>query len=289
MLNSCVIYCSIPLWSSHCLYMVLASVHRKSSKLILYIHMVSLDVWLFGHGMYVWRDPPWHKVRFQKFTETRYIREVGAVSWRKEDNSGISRKKEWCLGGFFFCILHTANQSTRRASWILMACFFLFIWGVKCFSILGFCHIVYPFSGQKYSLNIIGVFIIQSMFSMLYCYVWKNNKLARLQVLLVLFRNRLKCTINIVCKQNAFILLAYNRETVLFYPRLCVVREQLRYGRMVKALACQVEGPGFKSHHGKKFRKKKFRLSSKKKKKKKGQLSSACMMEVRMTGVLPNS
>ena len=28
------------------------------------------------------------------------------------------------------------------------------------------------------------------------------------------------------------------------------------YGQMVKALACQVEGPGFKSHHGKKFRKK---------------------------------
>ena len=33
----------------------------------------------------------------------------------------------------------------------------------------------------------------------------------------------------------------------------------------------------------------KFWLKKKKKKKKKGQLSSACMMEVRMTGVLPNS
>ena len=28
---------------------------------------------------------------------------------------------------------------------------------------------------------------------------------------------------------------------------------RLRYGRMVKALACRVEGPGFKSHHGKSF------------------------------------
>ena len=60
---------------------------------------------------------------------------------------------------------------------------------------------------------------------------------------------------------------------------------RLRYGRMVKALACRVEGPGFKSHHGKKFRKKVSVII----KKKKGQLSFACMMEVRMTGVLPNS
>ena len=57
----------------------------------------------------------------------------------------------------------------------------------------------------------------------------------------------------------------------------------LWYGRMVKALACRVEGPGFESHHGKKFRLKSFG------KKKRGQLSSACMMEVQMTGVLPNS
>ena len=28
---------------------------------------------------------------------------------------------------------------------------------------------------------------------------------------------------------------------------------RLRYGRMVKALACRVEGPGFQSHHGKSF------------------------------------
>ena len=66
-----------------------------------------------------------------------------------------------------------------------------------------------------------------------------------------------------------------------------VWRMRLRYGRMVKALACRVEGPGFKSHHGKKFWKKKFQLLSKKKKKKKGQLSSACMMEVRMTECSP--
>ena len=32
----------------------------------------------------------------------------------------------------------------------------------------------------------------------------------------------------------------------------------LRYGRMVKALACRVEGPGFESHHGKKVSVKKF-------------------------------
>ena len=64
---------------------------------------------------------------------------------------------------------------------------------------------------------------------------------------------------------------------------------------MVKALACRVEGPG--KSFGKKFQLKKIlkKVSEKEKKKKKkksfrkkGQLSSACMMEVRMTGVLPN-
>ena len=62
---------------------------------------------------------------------------------------------------------------------------------------------------------------------------------------------------------------------------------RLRYGRMVKALACRVEGPGSNLTMGKVSEK----VSEKKKKKKKktSQLSSACMMEVRMTGVLPNS
>ena len=42
----------------------------------------------------------------------------------------------------------------------------------------------------------------------------------------------------------------------------------LWYGRMVKALTCQVEGPRFESHHGKKFWKslrKSFGLKKKKK------------------------
>ena len=62
---------------------------------------------------------------------------------------------------------------------------------------------------------------------------------------------------------------------------------------MVKALACRVEGPGFKSHLGKVSEKVSVKKTKKNKKKKvqlkKGQLSSACMMEVRMMGVLPNS
>ena len=64
------------------------------------------------------------------------------------------------------------------------------------------------------------------------------------------------------------------------------IQTSLRYGRMVKALACRVEGPGFELTKGKVLEK----VSVKKvsvKKKKKGQLSSACMMEVQMTGVLP--
>ena len=53
------------------------------------------------------------------------------------------------------------------------------------------------------------------------------------------------------------------------------------HGLMVKMLACQVKGPGFKSDHRKSFGKKKcFR--------KKCQPSSACMMEVWMMGVLHN-
>ena len=51
-----------------------------------------------------------------------------------------------------------------------------------------------------------------------------------------------------------------------------VNRYRLRYGRMVKALACRVKGPG-SNLTWEKFRKK-FR--EKKKKKKKGQLSSDC-------------
>ena len=50
---------------------------------------------------------------------------------------------------------------------------------------------------------------------------------------------------------------------------------------------CIIAGPRFESHHGKSFGK--VLVGKKKKKKKKGQLSSACMMEVRMMGVLPNS
>ena len=44
---------------------------------------------------------------------------------------------------------------------------------------------------------------------------------------------------------------------------------RLRYGWMVKALACQVEGPGFKSHYGKSFGKVLEKKKKKKKKKKK--------------------
>ena len=49
--------------------------------------------------------------------------------------------------------------------------------------------------------------------------------------------------------------------------------------------------PGSNLTMGKRFGKVSVKKSfgKKKKKKKKGQLSSACMMEVRMTGVLPNS
>ena len=54
-------------------------------------------------------------------------------------------------------------------------------------------------------------------------------------------------------------------------PAPLVPLYRLRYGRMVKALACRVEGPRFKSHHGKSFRKKK------KKKKKKTQPAILCL------------
>ena len=50
--------------------------------------------------------------------------------------------------------------------------------------------------------------------------------------------------------------------------------------------------PGLNLTMGKvseKFQLKKVSVKKVSKKKKKGQLSSACMMEVRMTGVLPNS
>ena len=51
-------------------------------------------------------------------------------------------------------------------------------------------------------------------------------------------------------------------------------RSRLQYGRMVKALACQVEGPGFKSHHGKSFGKS---FDKKKKKKKKKRPAILCL------------
>ena len=51
--------------------------------------------------------------------------------------------------------------------------------------------------------------------------------------------------VNVQTNKKAFFL----RHTA----RLPSSTYRLRYGRMVKALACLVEGPGFESHHGKSF------------------------------------
>ena len=75
----------------------------------------------------------------------------------------------------------------------------------------------------------------------------------------------------------------YNSITKSYWQKFCQTR--LEKPLMVKVLTCRVEGPGFESHHGKTFQKKMF---WKKVSKNKSQLSSACMMEVQMMGVLSN-